>query len=672
MTVYSKADRLSDNNVYPIFEDRQGVVWIGTTKGVFKYQNSGFTLVKSSAGFYVDAFGEDASGRLLVSTFGSLYVLDKEQLKQFYKSESGVIWAIHTDRENALWIGSQHGLARLKDNIKTTFTTADGLAANHIKVIIDDKNGGVWIGSYGGLTHFNNGKFEKWTESEGLPTPTIRSLYLDSDNTLWIGSYDSGMARFKDGKFTHYNTKNGLYNDGAFQILEDERQNFWISSNRGIYRVNKNELNEFAEGKRGSITSVGYGKSDGMLSVEANGGRMPGGIRASDGRLWFPTQDGVAVINPETVKINPQPPPVIIEDIKIDNQSINVETNKSEIRNSKSQIQIEPNQQNFEIQYTALSFINSENLRFKYKLEGLDSNWIDAATRRTAYFSHVPPGEYTFTVIAANSDGIWNEQGASVNITILPRFHQTWQFIVLSVLAIAAAAYFLFKRRLMRVESQRLAQQNFSRQLIASQEQERKRIAGELHDGLGQTLAMIRNRAILGSEDLNDLNLAEEQFAIITEQTGQAIGEVREIAYNLRPYLLDRLGLTKALHSLVLKTAETGKIKLTEKIDELDNLLPPDSEISVYRIVQECLSNILKHAEADELAVVIKKRETHLQIQIVDDGKGFDPNAPIKKDGGGFGLLSLNERIRMLGGSFKIESEIGKGTKIDIIIEIVN
>ncbi len=667
ITAYSKADGLAENNVYPIFEDRRGTVWIGTTKGVFKYENETFTLVKSSENFYIDALGEDASGRLLVSSYGILYVLEGNQFISFYTSRLGVNWAIHTDRENALWVGSQDGLVRSKDNITTTFTTGNGLAGNHIKVIIEDKkNGGLWIGSYGGLTHYKNGKFTRWTETDGLQSRTIRALYEDGDGVLWIGSYDGGLTRFADGKFTHYNMQIGLFNDGAFQILEDARRNFWISSNRGIYRVSKDELNEFAEGRRRSITSVGYGKSDGMLNVEANGGRFPGGIKTRDGRLWFPTQDGVAVINPETIKINPQPPPVIIEDVKIDAQSVAVETINSASRNPQFAIRIEPQQQNFEIKYTALSFINSGNLRFKYKLEGLDSEWIDAANRRTAYFSHVPPGDYTFRVIAANADGIWNESGASVNITILPPFYRTWWFVVLSVLAIGALAYFLFNRRIVQLERERIAQQTFSRQLIASQEAERKRIAAELHDSLGQRLVVIKNLALmfLSAKNRNETSKIEE----ISAEASQAIGEVKVISYNLRPYQLDRIGLTKAIEAIIRPARAASEIDFTAEIGDIDDYFPKDAEINFYRIVQECVNNIIKHSGATEAFVKIKCSVKTLELEISDDGKGFSLTHPESKTGG-FGLIGIAERAELLGGRVEIKSAPGQGTVIRILIK---
>ncbi len=214
-----------------------------------------------------------------------------------------------------------------------------------------------------------------------------------------------------------------------------------------------------------------------MRNIECNGGRSPAGFKARDGRLWFPTQDGVAVIDPAVIKVNSQPPPVVIETVKIDNNDVGFENanlesdgEQSKIRNPKSEIQIEPSQQNFEIGYTALSFINSENLQFKYKLEGLDDDWIDAGTRRLAYFSHVPPGEYTFRVIAANSDGVWNQQGVTLKIAVLPSFYRTWWFLILAVFVIAATAYLLFRRRLRQINLKHVAELACSRRLIDSQE----------------------------------------------------------------------------------------------------------------------------------------------------------------------------------------------------------
>ena len=664
ITAYSEADGIKDKNVYPIYEDRAGTIWVGTTRGLFKYENGTFASVESAENFQVNAIGEDASGRILVGSFGALYVQENNQFVPFEPENTpdvSYIYAIHADRENALWIGGNTGLRRFKDGVLESFTTADGLAGHDVKVIVEARAGGLWIGTYDGLTHYKDGKLTSWREADGLPSRTVRALYEDADGTLWIGSYDGGLARFKDGKFTRYTTKTGLPNDGAFQVLEDDNRNFWISSNRGVYRVSRDELNDFADGKISRVNSIAYGKSDGMLNAECNGGRSPAGIRASDGRLWFPTQDGVAVIDPRSIKVNSQPPPVVIETIKIDN-------NDSEFDKEKSKINIEPSQQSFEIGYTALSFINSENLQFKYKLEGLDDDWIDAGTRRLAYFSHVPPGNYTFRVIAANSDGVWNEQGATLKIVVMPPYYRTWWFITLAVFALGIFAYLLFRRRDAQINLKHAAELAFSRRLIDSQEQERKRLAAELHDGLGQNLVVIKNRALLGMRKGDDRERVAKELDSISETATQAIEEVREITNNLRPQLLDRLGLTKAINAMLKKVS--GVIEIESEIDSIDNIFSDVQEISVYRIVQESVNNVIKHSNASVARVVIKAAANTLLITVEDDGTGFDFEAAKSKSG--FGLVGLKERTQLLNGEFSVDSKIGQGTKIKVKIPFQN
>jgi streptogramin lyase len=200
--------------------------------------------------------------------------------------------------------------------------TRDGLATNYATVLVEDHGGNLWIGGQGGLTRLSGGRFTAYTVRDGLPSPTVRSLYVDRENVLWIGTYDGGLARFENGQFTRYTTRDGLFSSGVFQILEDSRGYFWMSSNQGIYRVRKEELNEFARGKIRAVTSVAYGKEDGMRNVECNGGHWPAGIRARDGKLWFPTQDGVAVIDPEQLPLNRAPPPVIIESFLIEHKPV--------------------------------------------------------------------------------------------------------------------------------------------------------------------------------------------------------------------------------------------------------------------------------------------------------------------------------------------------------------
>jgi signal transduction histidine kinase/ligand-binding sensor domain-containing protein len=680
VTTYSKSQGLTSDNIYPIHEDRDGVIWLGAQDaGLFRLKNGALRLYTDGAEKfrnYFTALHRDRAGRLWVGALDRVMRLEGERLalvnREIAPTDVGAYWAIHEDGQGALWFGAERGVVRHKDGASIRFTTKDGLAGDDTKVIVEDAAGDLWLGSYGGLTRYKDGRFTAWTEKDGLPSNTVRSLYPDSDGALWIGTYDGGLGRFKDGRFTSYTTQAGLFDNGVFQILEDDNGWFWMSCNRGIFRVRKQELNDFAAGRLNAIASIAYGKGDGMLNVECNGGRWPAGIKARDGRLWFPTQGGAAVIDPAAIAANPRPPSVLIEAFKIDNQFLTAERLQSAIRNPQSAIQLGPNQESFEIEYTALSFINSAHLKFKYKLEGLDHDWIDAGTRRTAYYSHFPPGDYTFRVIAANSDGVWNNEGASLRVVALPPFYRTWWFLTLAGLGAAGTVWMVFRFRLAQVERERAAQQAFSRQLIESQEGERKRIAAELHDGLGQSLIVIKSRAQLSLKQTGDPGEIEGQLTAISSASSQAIQELKDISYNLRPYLLDRLGLTLALKSMLNKAFASEQYQLRAEIDDLDGVFAKESEIHLYRIVQECANNIIKHAGASEVRVTIERNAGGLTLTMADNGKGFTPAAARTGElsGRGFGLAGIAERVRLLGGEHTVVSAPGHGTTIVIHIAL--
>jgi signal transduction histidine kinase len=429
-----------------------------------------------------------------------------------------------------------------------------------------------------------------------------------------------------------------------------------MSSNLGIYRVSKEQLNDFAAGKIHSISCLSYGKRDGLLNLECNGGTQPAGIRTRDGRLWFPTQRGVAVIDPAEVQINKAPPPVVIEDLLIDG-----------VASRYGSIKIAPGQERLEIDYAGLSFIKSENMRFKYRLAGLDDDWVEAGTRRAAYYSHVPPGHYRFTVIAANADGLWNLQGASIEITVVPPFWRTWWFTVSVLIFLAAIATLLYRRRIASLQLAKAAQEAFSRKLIESQEAERKRLAGELHDTLGQSLSIIVNQADLLLNKSQDQTRLTAQAGEIASAAAEAMREVRQLAYQLRPVELDRLGLTKALRAMVKKVSNATGIRIDAQVDEIDDLFTSESEINLYRIVQESISNIVKHSAATQAEVMIKRAGNSVSVSVHDNGKGF--NAAGSQNDAGFGLRGILERTRILGGRHTLESSPGSGTRLNVYID---
>jgi signal transduction histidine kinase/ligand-binding sensor domain-containing protein len=674
VTAYTNAQGLNAREVNSLLEARDGSIWIGTRRdGLFKFQDGTFTHYTGADSFgpYVASLYEDRAGRLWVyGVEKGLWRFTKTGfVREIWKEVPNVdlttISTMCEDRAGAFWIGAPVGAVRYQNGVATHVTTTDGLASDAIKVIIPDLAGGLWLGGDGGLTHYNDGKFTAWTEKDGLPGG-VRSLKQDDDGTLWIGTYDSGLARFKDGRFTRYTKKDGMYDDGVFQILEDENGWFWMSCNRGVYRARKHELDDLADGKIKTITCAAYTRSDGMPSSQCSSGRWPAGIKARDGKLWFPTIGGVAVIDPANVRFNSTPPPIVIEEMHIDNQPVEIETWQTAIRDPQFAIKIEPGQEDFEIRYTAVSFINSENLRFKYKLEGLDHDWVEAGTRRTANFSRVPPGDYTFKVIAANSDGVWNMEGNSLRLSVLPPFYQTWWFLTLGALSLGTTFRAVYKYRVSQLEGRQAAQQAFTRQLIDSQEAERKRIAGELHDSLGQNLLIVKNWALVGLNALSKDNPAREHLTEISDTTSLALDEVREIAHNLRPYQLERLGLTNTLDYMMRNIKNSSDIEFAVELENIDGLLPPESEINLYRIVQEVINNVIKHSEAAEAGLAISRVPGGVQIVCRDNGKGFDPAAAASSRQSGMGLSGLTERVRILGGNYTIESVPGAGTTITI------
>ena len=664
VAMYSTQNGLSADNVYPVYEDREGALWIGSWEApLTRYKDGKFTY--SGQRQLPTAFGEDREGHLWVGRNVGLDRLDGDR----FIDESRVIGlkgpyevdAIYQDREGTMWFGTGEGVVKYKDGVRTLYTTADGLAGKAVKAILEDREGALWFATYGGLTRLKDGVFASYKTGDGLGSDHLRSLYEDEDGALWIGTFDGGLTRLKDGRFTTCTTNDGLFNNGVFQILDDRRGNFWMSSNLGIYRARKQELNDFADGKIRRITCISYGKRDGMLNAECNGGTQPAGIRTRDGRLWFPTQIGVAVIDPANVPLNSLPPPVRIEDLVIDGSPARI----------GDVIEIVPGQESFEIHYTGLSFINPERVRFKYRMEGLDRDWVEAGARRAAFYSHVPPGHYKFTVLAANADGVWNIVGASVNVTVSPPFWRTWWFSALMALSLAAVANIFYRRRVSMLKRATAAREAFSRQLIESQEIERKRIAAELHDSLQQSLSIISSRATLALAKRQDPERAFEQVDEIAATASDALRDVREIAYRLRPVELDRLGLTKALLAMAKKVSASTGISISAEIDEIDDLFSAESQINLYRIIQESINNIVKHSAASEAMVEIRRSDLSVVVTIRDNGRGFEVAASAADDvrPAGFGLMSISERARILGARQVIQSAPGHGTTVNIQID---
>lgn len=323
LNTYSTQSGLPSLNIGSVFEDQHRTVWINARDaGLVRVKDGHLTTyplkgafpLKDPRGFTVPA-QEDRKGNIWLAWGDEWLGRLKDGRLTRYTSSPGFMVSpmtnFYEDREGNFWVGAENGLYRAREEAVTVYTQQDGLSSDNVYSIYQDRAGQLWFGTWGGLTRYAEGQFRSYTEQDGLASDHIRALYEDADGILWIGTYDGGLGRFKDSRFTCYTTKNGLFNNGVFQILEDGRGYFWMSCNRGIYRVKRQELNDFANGKARWLTSVACGKNDGLLTLECNGGRQPAGWKGRDGRLWFPTAHGAAVIDPSRIELNQQPPPVV-------------------------------------------------------------------------------------------------------------------------------------------------------------------------------------------------------------------------------------------------------------------------------------------------------------------------------------------------------------------------
>jgi len=589
-------------------------------------------------------------------------------------SESGVIinesqgfdgvdiFTISEDSKGNIWIGALNGLYKYDGDTYVRYSTENGLSYNDTRTVFEDRIGVIWVGTSSGLNKIVNGNVERVALVEIevgdsiLQEPYIRAIHQDEEGSMWIGTYGNGIFRIKDDKVASIKKEHGLFDNIVSHIQEDRHGNFWMGSNRGIFRVQKSELNDFAEKKTLEISSFVYGVNDGMLSAETNGGFEPNVIQSEDGKLYFPTVSGVAIVSTENPVEDRQPPTVYIENVK------NGETDLS----NRDVINLDYNNAFLQIDYTALSFRDPDKVIFQYQLEGLNDNWFEVGNNRSALFTKIPPGKYTFKVTASSNNGPWNSQFASIGVIVAPPFWQTpWFYAFIFILLVSSGPTFYYLRvKQLRRENER--QKRFTERLIDSQEQERRRIASELHDGLGQQILVIKNRAELAQQQVGDTKEMQIQLKEIMESAVLSIDDVRNISHNLRPVHLEKFGLTEAVENLCDQLKRTTKIEWSYHIDNIDGIISKNKEIHFYRVIQEATNNILKHSLAKEASVMVMKIDSDIKVTIWDDGKGFDMSEEnINK---GLGFSGMYERIETLGGTINIEAKPGEGTSIKIAI----
>ncbi len=422
---------LSETSTRCVFRDHRGDVWIGAYLGFTRLSQGKLTAFTQTSGApipTVTSIGEDRQGKIWIATGGKLGVLENEKLTPVPGWTNVFdIKVIACDHHGDMWIGTDgEGLFRFSDGNITAFRTRDGLANNQIRAVLSDRAGALWVGTTAGLSRWQDGKFTNFGLANGLANTRVMSLLEDSDGVLWIGTR-GGLSCYEHGRFFNITEAQGLPNNYVFNVLDDGLGNFWLSTGSGIGSVRKADLNALAAGKTHKIEVIPLGYRDGLRTASLVAGTQPNACAGDAGQLLFCSLKGLVVVNPANHTINRQVPPVWIEQVLI---------NKEEKPVDRAP-QLQPGSGEIEIHYTALSYVAPEKVLFKYRLDGIDSDWVDAGPRRFAHYASLPPGSYRFRVIACNNDGLWNEAGASYSFRLPPRFYQTFWFLALLTLLFA-------------------------------------------------------------------------------------------------------------------------------------------------------------------------------------------------------------------------------------------
>lgn len=712
---------LSSDIVLSISQDREGVLWFGAIGGGLNKLDVGswnFALFQNDSNDpnslgddMVRVFHQDTDGNLWVGTmFGGIDLFDRENniWRHFYHDpnnpdslSNNFVSAIYKDSSGAIWIGTASGLDRFDSETETfTHYQADpdappGTPTNNVRTIYESDMGEFWIGTKGGLFRFNQEK-NSWSDHyyhdpdnpdslgddwvfsfledrqgrlwvgtlggglnlfdpengtfivyqndpddpQSLSNNFVTSIFQDRGGRLWIGT-PGGLDKFEQetDTFIHYRKKDGMLNNNIYCIVEDEQEHLWFSTNQGL---------SMFDPQRGIFRN--YTVTDGLQSNEFNGGACLVGV---NGEMFFGGIDGFNTFFPEQIINNPTIPPIVLTSLAHDGEEVNFEIAIDRV----TEVTFKWPDNSFEFEFAALSYAHSDRNQYAYYLEGFDEDWNEIRTRRYGKYTNLPGGTYTLRLRGSNNDGIWNEVGYSIQITIIPPFWNTWWFQVVVFIALAGVIYGGYQRRIRNLEghSRELESQVEQRttELMETQEalrqselekaitEERSRLARELHDSVTQSLHSSTMLAEAGQRlaGSGDIERARGYLIRLGEISQQALKEMRMLVYELRPLALREVGLAGALQQRldIVERRSGVEVQLSVE-DEFD--LPPSIEEELFRVAMEALNNALKHANATTVTVILRKGERHntpcVELEIADDGSGFDFEE--MGDEGGLGL----------------------------------
>ena len=674
--IFTVLEESRNQTVQSLCEDEEGGLWIGFNTVEFNASGAAYLrngvlqrfgpdqgLLNSS----VWAVFADRSQQVWAGTYGGLYQL-RDGRFQRTAGVVAVILAIHQDRQGQLWFGTPEGLMRKEKRGWRIFTTRDGLSANEVRTIADDAEGNLWVGTRGGgLNRLRDGQFIAFRKQpEGLPSDNIAALHVDPDGVLWVATDGGGLARLRDGRWTRYTTREGLVSNSLGYLLDDDAGYLWIGSNAGLMRVARQALNDFAEGRITSVPCRAYGKPDGLPTRECTSGSQPGAVRARDGTLWFPTIKGLTSVDPTQLHPNTNPPPVLIESVLVDDQPFS--RLALGVKGPES-VTIPAGRERLEIHYTSLNLGAPDRARFRYRLEDYESAWVEAGNTRVVRYPKLPPDDYRFRVIACNEDGVWNETGSSLAITVLPPFWQTGWFLTASALAllgtIVGSVHYVSTQRLKR-QVERMKQRE-------ALEKERGRIARDLHDQLGASLTQIALLGELAESDKDAAAEVEAHAQQISKTARETTRVLDEIVWAVNPSNDTLEGLINYVckYAQDYLTVAGLRCRLEVPAQLPATALPPEVRHNVFLAAKEALTNVVRHAQATEARLRLRLEPTAFTLEIEDNGRGVaglnDPRAQTRN-----GLRNMRRRMEDLGGSFSIGPSPGRGAVVRLTVPLDN
>jgi signal transduction histidine kinase/ligand-binding sensor domain-containing protein len=687
---------LSGANVNSALAAADGSIWLGTNDGLDRWNNGRITVFRTPAAqpaptrglvvgqhpmvheIYddglpdnlIEALAQDSRGRIWVATPRGIAWFEDERFVRVNSTPRRVVYSITEDTAGSLWWtdmteglfhfggGQLHG-GLLWDKL--------GLHESPIAMALDRTQGGLWFGfSQGGVAHYKDGQIRSsYSAANGLGTGRVSNVRLDRDAVLWAATA-GGLSRLQSRgdavRITTLNSKSGLPCDSVHWTMEDDVNSVWVFTECGLVRIAQGELDAWSRDPKRVIHSTLFDASSGIRGRSVVYGFNPHVSKAPDGKLWFATFDGVAVIDPRHLPTNQLLPPVQIEQITADRKT----WWNNRYGQAPSSLRLPPLTRDLVIDYTALSFVATEKVRFRFKLEGHDRDWTDAANRRQAFYNDLPPRNYRFRVQACNNSGVWNEAGAFVDFSIAPTLLQTLWFQALCLAAFLALLALLYQWRM-----RYLAYQYEIR--TEARVDERIRIARDLHDTLLQSFQGLLLKFHSVTYDLPGRpDAAQKTLESAIEQARQAITEGRDAIQGLRS-----CAITSDLAQAVTVLGEELNIhhngdhppEFRVQVEGLPRDLAPLLQDDVYRIAGEALRNAFRHAHARRIEVEIRYDQRQFRLRIRDDGKGIDPKfLTVGGRTGHFGLPGMQERAKLLGGKLTVWSELDSGTEIELIV----